>query len=583
MQSMALEKMMPYAKIALLLLVAFAIPSAVQALGLGEIHVNSALNEAFAAEVDIVGATPEDLAAISASVADPATFLRFGFDRPAFLSSAVFKIATDSKGRPVLAIRSTDAFTEPLINMLIDLRWRNGELIRQYTLLLDPAMLPPETRVARAAATDSGVGAQLAPADPGHVATPHSAWQATTSPATARSSVGGAEIVEVTAGATLRRIASRVSTRGDGDLERLMVAIFRGNPNAFVGNINRLRLGAILRVPPLEEVSKLSEDDAHHEMRIQMDAWRVSAKLASQAEPVAHAVAMRHEAAPQTSDNAIDAPGSHAEASDDSALVRRVQALAVGLAELQRALKDEQELLASLQARVSLTDATPSPLMVPPQAHASHAIGAFLAAAVIIASVVVLGLLYARFGRRTLIPTPARADAKIQAPRETNEVVRPSVTQTLPDRDTTSDAAPLDGTNVDSLHKLERPVPVETALDADTAKLHYLLLDPERAVHHVPMPSALHEKAVFKERRTSLVDALKVAVEREPQRLDLRVKLLETYYAAAATSRAGFLEVARILAGERANMAAGEWGKIANMGRQIGAENELFDANATYA
>jgi hypothetical protein len=43
------------------------------------------------------------------------------------------------------------------------------------------------------------------------------------------------------------------------------------------------------------------------------------------------------------------------------------------------------------------------------------------------------------------------------------------------------------------------------------------------------------------------------------------------------------LEVARILAGERANMAAGEWGKIANMGRQIGAENELFDANATYA
>jgi hypothetical protein len=90
------------------------------------------------------------------------------------------------------------------------------------------------------------------------------------------------------------------------------------------------------------------------------------------------------------------------------------------------------------------------------------------------------------------------------------------------------------------------------------------------------MPSILHEKAGFKERRTSLVDVLKVAVGREPNRRDLRMKLLETYYAAAATSRQGFLEIAQSLAGERANMTDGEWGKIAGMGRQIAADNDLF-------
>ena len=54
------------------------------------------------------------------------------------------------------------------------------------------------------------------------------------------------------------------------------------------------------------------------------------------------------------------------------------------------------------------------------------------------------------------------------------------------------------------------------------------------------------------------------------------MKLLETYYAAAATSRQGFLEVAQSLASERENMTDGEWGKIAGMGRQIAADNDLF-------
>src|SRR5579862_4403354 len=105
---MALGNHMPHAKTALILMMACALPSAVEALGLGEIHVSSALNETLAAEVDIVGATSEDMTSITASLADRGTFQRFGIDRPGFLSSATFRIAMDHQGQPVLVIRSTE-------------------------------------------------------------------------------------------------------------------------------------------------------------------------------------------------------------------------------------------------------------------------------------------------------------------------------------------------------------------------------------------------------------------------------------------------------------------------------------------
>src|ERR1700731_2371429 len=134
----------------LVLMMALSLPGAAQALGLGEIHVNSALNEPLAADIEIVGATAEELSSLTASIANRDTFLRFGAERPAFLASATFKVSHDLKGRPVLVIRSTDSFTEPVVNLLVDLRWHNGEVIRQYSLLLDPSGFPAATQVAAA-------------------------------------------------------------------------------------------------------------------------------------------------------------------------------------------------------------------------------------------------------------------------------------------------------------------------------------------------------------------------------------------------------------------------------------------------
>jgi len=56
---------------------------------------------------------------------------------------------------------------------------------------------------------------------------------------------------------------------------------------------------------------------------------------------------------------------------------------------------------------------------------------------------------------------------------------------------------------------------------------------------------------------------------------------VETYYAAAAANRQGFLDAVQKIARERASMTAGEWEKIVRMGRQIASDDDLFAPDAT--
>jgi hypothetical protein len=169
--------------------------------------------------------------------------------------------------------------------------------------------------------------------------------------------------------------------------------------------------------------------------------------------------------------------------------------------------------------------------------------------------------------------------------------------------DTRTDAGARTAANEDdATHPLLPVIPGEPAVDSEiaagaspravpqdaTVNLHVdtvsLRMDPtqldynflELTAQHVQMPSALNEHAVVNERRTSLADVLKVAIEREPDRHDLRMKLLELYYTAAATNRKAFLETVQKFARDRDFLQADQWDKIAYMGRQIASDNPMF-------
>ncbi|MHB8817217.1 MAG: type IV pilus assembly protein FimV, partial [Steroidobacteraceae bacterium] len=73
-------------------------------------------------------------------------------------------------------------------------------------------------------------------------------------------------------------------------------------------------------------------------------------------------------------------------------------------------------------------------------------------------------------------------------------------------------------------------------------------------------------------------DLIRIAIGREPERRDLKLKLLEVFFVWG--NKEQFLQTARELAGTRAEAAPGEWEKIVIMGKQLAPEDPLFSAGA---
>ena len=136
----------------LMLMACLLSPSLSWALGLGEIHLNSALNEPLNAEIDLLAAAPDELTALRASLASRDAFTRYGIDRPPFLQTITFKVGKSGRdGRDVLQVRSSDAIPEPFVTFLVEVNWARGRLMREYTVLLDPPVYTPGERASSGA------------------------------------------------------------------------------------------------------------------------------------------------------------------------------------------------------------------------------------------------------------------------------------------------------------------------------------------------------------------------------------------------------------------------------------------------
>ncbi len=259
-------------------------PAGAFALGLGEIHVNSALNEPLNAEIELVSATPDELSSVSAALGSRETFTRYGLDRPIFLNMLAFSVTRTADGRTVLLVRSNEAISEPFVTFLVEVNWARGHLLREYTVLLDPPVFTPgETQRAAApvAAPEAGVadtarsGAVQRPEPQAPVAQPQE------QPSTSASAIAGASTYQVRRNDTLFDISRSLRPGSLREVNRTMIALYRANPEAFEGNINRLRAGAILRLPDGSQIESLSADEAASAVASQYSEWRASGGGAS--------------------------------------------------------------------------------------------------------------------------------------------------------------------------------------------------------------------------------------------------------------------------------------------------------------
>jgi hypothetical protein len=114
----------------------------------------------------------------------------------------------------------------------------------------------------------------------------------------------------------------------------------------------------------------------------------------------------------------------------------------------------------------------------------------------------------------------------------------------------------------------------------DTAAREFAFFNPESSLNttHVMLAGDASEAKAFVERRKNPADVLRQAIEREPERSDLRLKLLELYYTAAAQNRRAFLEAVRQLAKNEKLATPNDWTQILDMGKAIAPDDELFNS-----
>ena len=247
------------------------------AAGLGKITVLSGLGQPLRAEVEI-SATPDELQNMTARLASSEAFRQAGIDFSPSVSG--LRMAIERRGGgAVVKVTSERPLNEPFVDMLVELNWAAGRLIREYTFLLDP----PDVGSGRMAAVPVA-SPELRPAQqggaaarPARAAAPRVARPAAQAPA-------GGRTYTVQAGDTLNRIAAEIRPEGVS-MEQMLLALFQGNRAAFeADDMNRLQAGKILRIPDAEAVRQLAGDASRQQVVAHSaDFGRYRRRLAEQA------------------------------------------------------------------------------------------------------------------------------------------------------------------------------------------------------------------------------------------------------------------------------------------------------------
>ncbi|MCW8127051.1 FimV/HubP family polar landmark protein [Microbulbifer halophilus] len=279
--------------------------NAALALGLGEIKLNSTLNQPLDAEIGLLQTRGLGDGEIKVRLASPEDFERAGIDRSYMLTELRFDVDY-SGAEPVVRVSSRVPIREPYLNFLLETRWPSGRLLREYTLLMDlPAFSgntaqqpvraaererqqvrrdapqsqrrPLEKMETRPAPSEEPAERQAEtqpqPQQPAEepVELRREAQPAAESTADSGSQVYG----PVSSSETLWEIALENRADREFSVQQTMLAIQRLNPEAFINdNINLLKKGAVLRLPNTEDIRAFSARDAISEVAVQNDTWR---------------------------------------------------------------------------------------------------------------------------------------------------------------------------------------------------------------------------------------------------------------------------------------------------------------------
>ncbi len=381
------------------------------AAGLGALTVQSALGQPLKAEIELSSVTPEELQTLSVRLASQQVFKQAGIEFSAVLSTLRF-VVDKRDGRDVIRISSTQAINEPFVDLLVELNWATGRIVREYTFLLDP----PELRLGKEPEAIAPLASVPVPApEPTPALAPSPsvippASSPVPNPTRVAEPVTQAKI-KVKSGDSLSKIAARHLPDGV-TLDQMLVALYRANPNSFVGNnMNRLKVGAILRLPEPSAVLAVPAPEARKEVAVQSKDFanyrsnlaglvakstssaavaepksvqgQVTAKVEDQVVPKTETKDQVKLARPETSTTPGASPGGNTTTKTDTNIAKekalneanqRVAELERNVGEIQKLLTKQNETLAKAQEAAASKVVTPPPVKAEaPKAEAPKA------------------------------------------------------------------------------------------------------------------------------------------------------------------------------------------------------------------
>ena len=289
-----------------------------QALSMGKVRVQSALGQSLVAEIDLTDLSEDDAKSLKSSLASPGAFAGMGLEYNPALNGTQIALQRRANGNRYLKLSSNRPLNDPFIDIVVELSWASGRIVRTYTILLDPPKAqesapapvadvpvvtaaapsaPASAPVAQTAAAAPAPIASAAPATAPVAAAPKSAPQS--APAVNPASNSGSERkrIRVRSGDTAGKIARSTAPEGV-TIEQMLVAMLSANPSAFTdGNVNRLRADSELVTPDAALAKKTPQSQARQIIDSQnQDFQALRRGLASKA-PAAPAPTKQTEAA----------------------------------------------------------------------------------------------------------------------------------------------------------------------------------------------------------------------------------------------------------------------------------------------
>ena len=225
-------------------------------LSLGSAIVESSVNQPLSLRIEILELGEIRTDDVSIQMASTEDFIRLGVGPLEVLSSFSFLTQETSEGVYVL-LTSSEVIREPYLSFVLETRWPSGRLLSEYRVSLDLPVYSDadqiENRIQQPLSNISDSSESINEAE--------------------QTNLSGQDVIETNDGSTLIRIARQIRPDETVTLQQTMIAIQSLNPEAFAdGNINRLLIGQVLRVPTKDEISAFDAESAFAEVSRQNQA-----------------------------------------------------------------------------------------------------------------------------------------------------------------------------------------------------------------------------------------------------------------------------------------------------------------------